>query len=364
MGARLWQPGPVPSWDDETHRGRSVDTLPRRPVYRQTADRQRDNDPGAAATRRTRAPIAVAVRGFVRRYGWRAYALPALVAVTVVALMTARDRPEAARPAGAPQRPVAPSAAPQPPAPPTASGQIALQPDAPGPNSRNTVLAADALPAGGPYSQQGSGSFRVLPGGGPVVGSGTPHRYSVDVENGITGIDLTRFAATVQATLSDVRSWAGHARVALQRVDSGPIAFHVTLVSSLTVRSLCGYQLPIETSCFVPAGSVPGGSVNRVVINDSRWVRGDASYIGDVDAYRVYMINHESGHALGHEHAHECLADGLAPVMMQQTIGLRPAGSVVLCQANPWPYPLGATDAPGAEQPDTPQNSEFGLKND
>ncbi len=81
-----------------------------------------------------------------------------------------------------------------------------------------------------------------------------------------------------------------------------------------------------------------------------------------MDAYRIYMINHEDGHALGHEHAHDCLADGLAPAMMQQTIGLK-GTSGRMCQANPWPYPPGATDAPGAEAPDTTNNSEFNLQN-
>jgi hypothetical protein len=106
-----------------------------------------------------------------------------------------------------------------------------------------------------------------------------------------------------------------------------------------------------------------GSNVNRVVLNDSRWVRGDAAYIGDLDAYRDYMVNHETGHALGHQHAHDCLADGLAPAMMQQTIGLK-STTGQFCQANPWPYPPGASDAPGAEAPDTTNNSEFNLQNE
>ncbi len=72
------------------------------------------------------------------------------------------------------------------------------------------------------------------------------------------------------------------------------------------------------------------------------------------------MINHEDGHALGHQHAHQCLPGGLAPVMMQQTIGLRSAATGKICQANPWPYPAGAAGAPGAEQPDTAANNEYG----
>ncbi len=300
--------------------------------------------------------VADALRAFVRRYGWRAYALPVLVVITVAALLTAgagaTHKPSAGPTAGGQQESV----------PPTAAAEIPLKSDQPGANSLNTALQADALPTGPPYTMSGARTFRVLPGTSKVIGTGTVHRYTVEVENGITGIDLAQFASMVQSVMSDPRSWAGHGGVAVQRVDSGTADFHVTLVSSMTVRSLCGYDIPIETSCYLPAGN--GNPVNRVVLNDSRWARGDAAYVGDLNAYRTYMINHENGHALGHMHAHECLANGLAAVMMQQTIGLRSAVTGKLCEANPWPYPSGATDAPGAEQQDTAQNSQFQLKND
>lgn len=296
------------------------------------------------------------VREFVRRYGWRAYALPVLVVLTVVALLSAQSRGDKAAPlanAGADTAHVAP---------PTASGSIPLKSDTPASGSRNTVLSAAALPAGAAYSKTGTGTFRMLKGSSAVVGKGQLHRYSIEVENGVSGIDLAQFASMVQTVLSDRRSWAGHGDVALQRVDSGAIDMHISLTSSMTVRGLCGYDIPIETSCFLPAGG--SNPVNRVVLNDARWVRGAASYVGDLNAYRIYMINHEDGHALGHEHAHQCLPGGLAPVMLQQTLGLKSAATGKMCAANPWPYPRGVKGAPGAEQPDTPQNSEFQLKND
>src|SRR6202012_916391 len=161
-------------------------------------------------------------------------------------------------------------------APATAAPTGQLKIDQSGANSVNQALAADALPSGGPYTMQGAGTYRVLAGTSPVVGSGPLHRYSIDVEKGVNGVDLNAFAATVVSTLSDSRSWSGHG-VSLQRVDSGPIDFHITLTSSLTVRTLCGYEIKIETSCWDPG-------VDRVVLNVSRWVRGDAAYIGDLDA--------------------------------------------------------------------------------
>ncbi len=292
-------------------------------------------------------------RRFVARYGWRAYALPALAVITVLALVTgghsagdpaksgagARGAPRASTPTG----------------PPTAATNAQLKSDQPTPGAVTTAIANDALPAGSPYTLRGAGTFRVLRGGTRVVGSGPVHRYTVELENGITSIDVDAFAAQVDKVLDDPRSWSGHG-VAVQRVDSGRVDFRVTLTSAMTVRQLCGYSIPIETSCYAPDSG-------RVVINDARWVRGDPAYIGDLDAYRTYMINHEDGHALGHQHAHQCLPGGLAPVMMQQTIGLK-STTGQMCQANPWPYPPGAAGAPGVEAADTPQNSELHIDGD
>ena len=299
------------------------------------------------------------IRSFIRRYGWRAYALPVLTVVTIVALATAGSTAQKSGSNAAGGNANHPQ-----PAPPVASESISLKSDQPGANAQNAVLSAAALPSGAKYTTKGAGTYKVLKGTGPVVGTGTLHRYTIDVENGITGVDLRQFATLVQSTLSDKRSWAGHGGVALQRVDSGQADFHITLTSSLTVRSLCGYDVPIETSCFVDRDPATGATINRTVLNVARWVRGDANYVGDLNAYRVYMINHEDGHALGHQHAHDCLSNGFAPVMMQQTIGLRSAVSHKLCQANPWPYPNGVRDAPGAEAQDTPQNSEIVLGSD
>lgn len=298
-------------------------------------------DQGPGALRR-------GVRGFVRRYGWRAYALPVLTAVTVVALITTTSPShKAATPASPPTGRHTSAHAP---APPTHAGATPLKTDQPGGNVQSEVLASDALPPGPAYTLRGTGTFRVLPGTGPVVGHGTLHRYTVDVENGVTGVDLTAFAKLVDTSLDDPRSWTARSGVALQRVDSGWADFHVTLTSSMTVRALCGFELKIETSCYAP------NQDSRVVLNVARWVRGDVAYIGDLVAYHIYMINHETGHALGHMHSHVCLSNDLAPVMMQQTIGLRSVSGKI-CAANPWPYPPGATDGPGVEAPDTPQNS-------
>ena len=291
------------------------------------------------------------VRRFTARYGWRAYALPVLLLITALVLVAGRASDGPSVPAGSPADATVAAGTPAvgtgpTGGPPTASGDRRLKVDQPGADAQNEVLPSDALPPGGPYTRRGAGTFRVLPGSGGVVGSDAVRPYTVEVEDGVTGVDLAAFAAQVQTTLSNPQSWTHPGTgVALQRVDSGQVDFHVTLTSALTVRSLCGYEQQIETSCWAP-------QEQRVTLNVARWVRGDVAYVGDLSAYRTYMINHESGHALGHSHAHACLPGGLAPVMMQQTITVRAANGV-LCQANPWPYPPGVTGAPGIEQPGT-----------
>ncbi len=72
----------------------------------------------------------------------------------------------------------------------------------------------------------------------------------------------------------------------------------------------------------------------RSVLNFRRWALGDDSYGSDIARYRVYQVNHEVGHGLGHQHK-QCPGKGKrAPVMVQQTLDL---GG---CKA--WPFPSGA----------------------
>ena len=153
------------------------------------------------------------------------------------------------------------------------------------------------------------------------------------------------FAVAVDATLADPRSWIGGGRVTLQRVDSGDPSFRISLTSQMTIRSpdLCGWDIPLEASCF-------NRGAGRVLINEARWVRGAVAYGTDTDSYRSYAVNHEVGHALGLSHLPCPVNGGPAPVMMQQSWStadddltllnpqLIPADGKV-CVANPYPFP-------------------------
>ena len=147
-------------------------------------------------------------------------------------------------------------------------------------------------------------------------------RYLIEIDRRL-GIDPDRYADRVEEILSSPRSWIGGRGVALRRVSHGPVAFRVTLAAPRLTDRLCA---PLQTngifSCYMRG---------RSVLNAMRWRRGADAYHRDIDGYRAYLVNHEVGHALGHGHR-SCPRSGRrAPVMMQQTKGVRP------CVRNPWP---------------------------
>lgn len=168
---------------------------------------------------------------------------------------------------------------------------------------------------------------RFVPAQGPgtVVGTGTPFTYTVEVEDGVP-IDPGVFADQVEDILSDPRGWTADGRVALQRVgpDQAP-TFRVRLATPRTTDVRCA---PLPTN-----GLFSCRNGEDVMINLLRWVEGaEPSGLSLVD-YRRYLISHEVGHALGHEHVGCPGAGQPAPVMLQQTKGLQG------CDPNPWPFP-------------------------
>lgn len=168
-----------------------------------------------------------------------------------------------------------------------------------------------------------SGTTAVVAGSTAEVVGDVVWAYRVDVEIGLPG-DADEFAAEVHATLSDSRGWATHGHV-FRRIDGTTYDFRVVLASPDLTDRLCA---PMQTE-----GSVSCRNGNDVVLNALRWFSGAEAYGDDVASYRRYLVNHEVGHRLGHRHA-SCPGPGrLAPVMMQQTLG------VGVCLPNPWPLP-------------------------
>ena len=216
------------------------------------------------------------------------------------------------------------------------------------------------MPAGDPFTPAGAGTWHVVPGTSPTVGTGERAlTYTVEVEDGLPAELDQQFAQEVDATLADPRSWIGDGQVRFTRIDTGDPDIRISLTSQLAIRAPanCGWDIPLEASCF-------NGWMDRVMINDARWTRGAMSYNGDLDAYRSYAVNHEVGHALGNRHQ-PCPASGApAPIMMQQSWSTSNDDLAVLdpqtipadgnvCVANPYPFP-DSTAVPGPGQSPSP----------
>jgi hypothetical protein len=292
---------------------------------------------------------------FTKTYGWRVYALPILVVLTVLVVVNTANSPAqpiAEQGAG----PGAESAGGD-----TSGGAIdgngeQAIPENPATPVDLKVPTAD-LPEGSPFTPAGAGKWHVVPGSGPKVGSGKLFTYTVEVEDGIdpssyAGDDA--FAAAVEGTLSDPKKgWTWDGKIALQRVDGNfpNPSFKVSLTTPETTHrpDACGFQIKFEASCYRK-------SLGRVLINLARWVRGAKAFNADMTGYRQYAINHEVGHALGNQHV-GCGGEGKpAPVMMQQSFGVddnyvsmlndipggdkgKVAKDGLTCVPNAWPNP-------------------------
>ena len=145
--------------------------------------------------------------------------------------------------------------------------------------------------------------------------------YSVQTRGAIsTSVEV--FKQQTQATFDDPRGWRGSG-VAFRRVATGG-AFRLVLSEASQVPSFSS-GCSSEWSCRVG---------NYVVINQTRWKHASPMWNQrgrSLRDYRHMVVNHETGHWLGHGHRYCSGSGALAPVMMQQSKGL--SG----CVPNPWP---------------------------
>ncbi|MBJ8347263.1 DUF3152 domain-containing protein [Antrihabitans sp. YC2-6] len=351
-GSRSYAPGSDPGYDLDlahsaeadrrTRAGADRSHQPLRAVWDPTVrDESKIRQP--RPERRTKKKSRVG--RFVTAYGWRAYSIPLLLVVTVLVVGDALR--SGSSPSTTPEQDLSSAAVGH-----DSHGELVIGGPPAGDGSFAVDIPTGALPAGGPFSPVGAGTWHVVPGASEQIGQGTEvsSTYTIEIED---GIDMSAFggdesfARVVQTTLSDPRSWTADPKFAFRRIDQGEPDFRVSLTSQMTTRDACGYDIPLDTSCY-------NQGMGRVVVNEARWVRGAIAYQGDIGSYRQYQINHEVGHAIGFVEHQPCAVEGgLAPVMMQQSFGtanndiarLDPEGVVPsdgkICRFNPWPFPRG-----------------------
>lgn len=139
--------------------------------------------------------------------------------------------------------------------------------------------------------------------------------------------DFEDFRAKVAETLKDSRGWV-RAGLTFVEVSDGQ-DLNIILSDPAHLEGYNGYCSG-ELSCT--------SGYNEVIINDVRWRTGTDATTGtgmmSQRDYQSMVLNHEMGHWLGHyQHIEACSVDGgAAPIMLQQSTGLRNCGAF-----NPWP---------------------------
>lgn len=119
------------------------------------------------------------------------------------------------------------------------------------------------------------------------------------------------FAELLQIYLADPGGWEAHG-YRFELVKNKPNVT-IRLSSPATITKTCG--LPDNLSCAEVGG-------RNMYLNAMRWLHGSSKSGQTLDGYRQYVVSHEMGHILGHEHANCPGADNPAPIMMQQTRGI------------------------------------------
>ena len=122
----------------------------------------------------------------------------------------------------------------------------------------------------------------------------------------------TKFADEIDMYLSDPDGWESHG-YEFVRVESKPNV-HIRLSSPKTMLHESGCRRD-DLSCAELNG-------HKMFLNAHRWTAGSRASGQDLDGYRQYVVSHEMGHILGHDHV-KCPGSGQpAPIMMQQTVGI------------------------------------------
>ena len=136
--------------------------------------------------------------------------------------------------------------------------------------------------------------------------------YAIKIEPSL-GIDPICIKNLLFLILNNDLGWSNVAEKSFQLTNSEDSDYVYIFASPDKTDELCA---PIETNSIYSCRNE-----NNIVLNFFRWQEGAVDFKKDMENYRIYLINHETGHILGWGHV-GCPKEGaVAPVMMQQSKG-------------------------------------------
>ena len=136
--------------------------------------------------------------------------------------------------------------------------------------------------------------------------------YAVKIEPSL-GLDPLCIKNLLFLILNNDRGWANVAEKSFQLTSVDDSDYVYIFASPEKTDELCA---PIETNSIYSCRNE-----ENIVLNFYRWQEGAVDFKNDMKTYRIYLINHETGHILGWGHV-GCPKEGaIAPVMMQQSKG-------------------------------------------
>jgi hypothetical protein len=145
--------------------------------------------------------------------------------------------------------------------------------------------------------------------------------YDVTTKGSLSA-SMAEFRVQANSTLNDTRGWARMGVVFQEVASGGDFTLVLSEASQMTsFSSGCGADYSCQAGRFV-------------IINQDRWLGATPSWNnagGSLRDYRHMVVNHETGHWLGHGHSTCSGAGQPAQVMQQQSIDLQG------CAFNAWP---------------------------
>jgi len=136
--------------------------------------------------------------------------------------------------------------------------------------------------------------------------------YAVKIEPSL-GLDPLCIKNLLFLILNNDKGWTNVTEKSFQLTSVEESDYVYIFASPEKTDELCA---PIETNSIYSCRNE-----QNIVLNFFRWQNGAVDFKNDMETYRIYLINHETGHILGWGHV-GCPKEGaIAPVMMQQSKG-------------------------------------------